>query len=109
MKWEYRYEVDASTADLNGLGLEGWEAASMTPGTEESYPVVLMKRPLPDPDAVKIEASARYGIFLNASPHSSGWLKDSSGYVMSSASRMVMEAQASELDASWGAEVRAVP
>ena len=51
----------------------------------------------------------RYGIFLNTGPTSSGWLKDANGYVMSSTSRIVMEAQASELDGSWGAEVRLMP
>lgn len=103
MKWEYTY----SDGDLNALGAEGWEAVGIIK-YEDGFEV-LMKRPIPDPDAVVIMPSARYGIFLNTGPSSSGWLKDADGYVMSSASRIVMEAQASELDASWGAEVRMMP
>lgn len=104
-KWEHTV---SSRDKLNALGELGWEAVGVIEGLDGCM-AVLMKRPLPDRDAVKIEVSARYGVFLNASPHSSGWLKDSNGYVMSSASRLVMEEQASELDSSWGAEVRAMP
>ena len=108
-KWEY----DVALCDeLNEYGQDGWEAigvvASWKTDHSDGYSV-LMKRPLADPDAVKIEASLRYGIFLNTGPTSSGWLKDANGYVMSSTSRIVMEAQASELDGSWGAEVRLMP
>lgn len=105
MKWEYEI---AMNGEENKYGADGWEAVGVLQNWDDGYSV-LMKRPLPDPDAVKIEASSRYGVFLNAGPHSSGWLKDSNGYVMSSASRYVMEAQAAELDASWGAEVRMMP
>lgn len=105
-KWEHTV---AYNYELSEYGVQGWEAVGVLWSNDEGEFAVLMKRPLADPDAVKIEASLRYGIFLNTGPTSSGWLKDANGYVMSSTSRIVMEAQASELDGSWGAEVRLMP
>jgi hypothetical protein len=106
-KWEYRY-AGKDIPDLNERGADGWEAVGIVEDLH-GFSQVLMKRQIPDESVEVRRGRARYGIFLNTGPNSSGWLKDGNGYVMSSTSRTLMNAQASELDASWGAEVRMMP
>jgi len=54
MKWEYRYvqvsdqnpgNMQLMVAELNELGLEGWEAVSTVPKTPVAAHYVLLKRP----------------------------------------------------------------
>ncbi len=58
MKWEYRVdpisftEIDDCQSALNTMGRDGWEVAAVIPnsaGKENTWPVVLYKRPKDEP------------------------------------------------------------
>lgn len=108
MKWEYTY---SDGDNLNALGADGWEAVGIV--KYEDGVEVLMKRPLVEESVeMTLTEFVEYGVYTiplhRDSISDEGWIKDSTGRVITG-SLAAMTAQAECLDASWGAEVRALP
>jgi RNA polymerase sigma factor (sigma-70 family) len=63
-KWEYktlRCSVDSLEVQANGLGNEGWELCSTSPGSESSHVICIFKRP-------KVMKQTSSGTTLNGDP-----------------------------------------